>query len=70
MYDRRVLATTGEWVRAWKPAVPGIHEVFHARFVDHAYPPHTHDAWTVFIVDEAPSGMTSRPGIVAPRALG
>ncbi len=41
-----------EWVRAWKPAVPGIHEVLHARFVDHAYPPHTHDAWTVFIVDE------------------
>jgi AraC-like DNA-binding protein len=41
-----------EWVRAWKPDVPGIHEVFHARFVDHAYPPHTHDAWTLFIVDE------------------
>ncbi|HEX6130905.1 MAG TPA: AraC family transcriptional regulator [Actinomycetota bacterium] len=41
-----------EWVRAWSPAVPGIHEVFHARFVDHAYPPHTHDAWTVFLVDE------------------
>jgi AraC-like DNA-binding protein len=41
-----------EWVRAWKPAVPGIHEVFHARFVDHVYPPHTHDAWTLFIVDE------------------
>ena len=41
-----------EWVRAWKPAVPGIHEVFHARFIDHAYPPHTHDTWTVFIVDE------------------
>ena len=52
MYDPRVLAMPGEWVRAWKPAVPGIHEVFHARFVDHAYPPHTHDAWTVFIVDE------------------
>jgi AraC-like DNA-binding protein len=32
--------------------VPGIHEVFHARFVDHAYPAHTHDAWTVFTVDE------------------
>jgi len=32
--------------------VPGIHEVFHARFVDHAYPPHTHDTWTMFIVDE------------------
>ena len=41
-----------EWVRAWKPAVPGIHEVFHARFVDHVYPPHTHDTWTLFIVDE------------------
>ena len=52
MYDRRILATPREWVRAWKPDVPGIHEVFHARFVDHAYPPHTHDAWTLFIVDE------------------
>lgn len=52
MYDRRVLATPREWVRAWKPAVPGVHEVFHARFVDHAYPPHTHDDWTVFIVDQ------------------
>ena len=52
LYDLRVLAAPREWVRAWKPAVPGIHEVFHARFVDHAYPPHTHDAWTVFIVDE------------------
>ncbi|MFB3739721.1 MAG: AraC family transcriptional regulator [Candidatus Velamenicoccus archaeovorus] len=41
-----------EWVRAWKPAVPGIREVFHARFVEHAYPRHTHDAWTVFVVDE------------------
>ncbi len=52
LYDRRVLATPREWVRAWKPAVPGIHEVFHARFVDHVYPPHTHDTWTMFIVDE------------------
>ena len=52
LYDRLVLATDREWVRAWKPAVPGIHEVFHARFVDHAYPPHTHDTWTVFVVDE------------------
>ena len=41
-----------EWVRAWKPAVPGIHEVFHARFFDHVYPRHTHDTWTVFILDE------------------
>jgi AraC-like DNA-binding protein len=39
-------------VRAWKPAVPGIREVLHARFADHAYPPHTHDAWTLFVVDD------------------
>jgi AraC-like DNA-binding protein len=41
-----------QWVHAWKADVPGIHEVLHARFVDHAYPAHTHDAWTVFTVDE------------------
>ena len=52
LYDLRVLNTPREWVRAWKPALPGIHEVFHARFVEHTYPPHTHDAWTVFIVDQ------------------
>lgn len=39
-------------VRAWKPAVAGIREVLHARFSEHAYPPHTHDVWTLFIVDE------------------
>jgi AraC-like DNA-binding protein len=32
--------------------VAGVHEVFHARFVDYAYPPHVHDTWTVFIVDD------------------
>jgi AraC-like DNA-binding protein len=41
-----------EWVRAWRPVVAGVDEVFHARFVDYAYPPHVHDAWTVFIVDD------------------
>ncbi len=30
----------------------GVHEVFHAHFVDYAYPPHVHDAWTVFVVDD------------------
>jgi AraC-like DNA-binding protein len=39
-------------VRAWKPPIPGVREVLHARFDDHAYPPHTHDAWTLFIVDQ------------------
>ncbi|TDE00771.1 helix-turn-helix domain-containing protein [Jiangella asiatica] len=39
-------------VRAWRPDVPGLVEVFHARYVDHAYPAHTHDAWTLLIVDD------------------
>jgi AraC-like DNA-binding protein len=42
----------GVWIRAWKPLVPGIREVFHARFVAHAYPSHTHDTWTLFLVDD------------------
>lgn len=42
----------GEWVRAWKPSIPGVSEVFHARFVQHAYPKHTHENWTVFTVDD------------------
>ncbi|MET0799694.1 MAG: AraC family transcriptional regulator [Actinomycetota bacterium] len=52
LYVLLIVERPGQWVRAWKPEVPGIHEVFHARFVDHAYPAHTHDAWTVFTVDE------------------
>jgi AraC-like DNA-binding protein len=39
-------------VIAWRPAVPGVTEVLHARFTDHAYPPHTHDAWTLLFVDD------------------
>jgi AraC-like DNA-binding protein len=27
-------------------------EVFHARFPDHAYPSHTHQAWTLLLVDD------------------
>src|SRR6266545_2630896 len=38
------LRSQREWVRAWKPLVGGVHEVFHARFVDYAYPPHLHHA--------------------------
>ncbi|MET8231773.1 AraC family transcriptional regulator [Micromonospora sp. NPDC005298] len=38
-------------VSAWRPAVAGVAEVFHARFVDHAYPRHVHDVWTLLIVD-------------------
>jgi AraC-like DNA-binding protein len=39
-------------ITAWDPSVAGIREVFHARFASHAYPSHTHDAWTLLIVDD------------------
>ncbi|MFE9633068.1 AraC family ligand binding domain-containing protein [Streptomyces sp. NPDC006463] len=38
-------------VSAWQPPVPGIAEVFHARFTDHAYPAHVHDTWALMILD-------------------
>lgn len=38
-------------ITAWNPGVPGVVEVFHARFVEHRYPLHTHDSWTLLIVD-------------------
>lgn len=38
-------------MRAWRPDVPGIDEVFHARFVDHTYPSHTYSTWTLLVVD-------------------
>jgi AraC-like DNA-binding protein len=47
-----VLHVTGAELRAWAPAVPGITEVFHARFTDHAYPAHAHHTWTVLVVDQ------------------
>ncbi|MFE5032215.1 helix-turn-helix domain-containing protein [Streptomyces sp. NPDC056683] len=39
-------------VTAWRPGVPGVTEVFHARFTEYAYPMHVHDAWTLLIVDD------------------
>lgn len=39
-------------VDAWRPDVAGISEVLHARIVDYGYPAHTHDTWTVLIVDD------------------
>jgi AraC-like DNA-binding protein len=52
LYVLRVVAVgPQEHVEAWDPHVTGVREVFHARFVDYAYPRHTHDAWTVLVVD-------------------
>ncbi|MEV1067977.1 AraC family transcriptional regulator [Streptomyces sp. NPDC050263] len=39
-------------VSAWRPAVRGVAEVFHAHFTDYAYPMHVHEAWTLLIVDD------------------
>ncbi|MEM9041038.1 MAG: AraC family transcriptional regulator [Actinomycetota bacterium] len=39
-------------VRAWKPSTDGIAEVFHAHITDWGYPAHSHDTWTVLIVDD------------------
>lgn len=43
--------TPGERLRAFNPRLDGLTEVFHATFTDHVYPPHSHDTWTVLIVD-------------------
>ena len=47
-----VAATGMDVIRALRPPIDGIREVFHASVATHAYPPHVHDAWTVFIVDD------------------
>jgi AraC-like DNA-binding protein len=39
-------------VHAWRPALPGVVEVLHARFGAQGYPMHAHDAWTVLLVDD------------------
>jgi AraC-like DNA-binding protein len=39
-------------IRAWRPEVPGVAEVLHAHMTSHVYPMHTHEAWTLLIVDD------------------
>lgn len=40
-----------EQARAWRPEVPGVTEVLHAHFTEHAYPAHVHGTWTLLLVD-------------------
>ncbi|WP_147917001.1 AraC family transcriptional regulator [Ruania zhangjianzhongii] len=42
----------GDIVNAWHPDVPLVQEVLHATFRRHSYPTHTHDSWTVLLIDE------------------
>ena len=44
-------------VRAWRPRLAGVAEVLHAEWRDHAYPAHTHDTWTLLIVDDGLIGF-------------
>lgn len=39
-------------VEAWDPHIAGITEVLHARIVGFCYPMHSHDTWTVVIIDD------------------
>ena len=41
---------------SWRPAVAGVAEVLHAQWHDHAYPSHTHDTWTLLVVDDGVIG--------------
>ncbi len=50
MYDFCVAHDTR--VRAWRPEAPGVVEVFHAHMTSHIYPMHTHESWTLLIVDD------------------
>ena len=45
------MAGQEERVRAWRPSVPGVSEVLHAHFTEHAYPAHVHDQWTLLLLD-------------------
>ncbi|MEV0603834.1 AraC family transcriptional regulator [Streptomyces sp. NPDC050315] len=49
---RRPLPPVRPQVRAWRPPVAGIAEVYHAHLTGHAYPLHTHAAWTLLIIDD------------------
>ena len=45
-------AAANRILRAWKPPIAGVREMLQASFATHTYPAHTHDVWTVFIVDD------------------
>ncbi|MFJ6453447.1 AraC family ligand binding domain-containing protein [Paenarthrobacter sp. NPDC091669] len=46
------ISCMGNSVQAWHPAVPYVREVLHATFEDHSYPSHTHEDWTVLLIDK------------------
>jgi AraC-like DNA-binding protein len=63
------MGADADQVRAWRPGVDGISEVLHAQWREHAYPAHTHDTWTLLLVDEGLIGyeLDRRGHAAAPR---
>jgi AraC-like DNA-binding protein len=57
-------------VHAWRPRVAGIAEVLHAEWRDHSYPAHTHDTWTLLLVDDGLIGyeLDGRGHAAVPRS--
>src|SRR4051794_952974 len=51
-----------ERVGGWRPPVPGLSEVLHAHFTEHAYPAHVHAEWTVLLVDAGGGDYTLHGG--------
>jgi AraC-like DNA-binding protein len=60
-----------ERAHAWRPGIPGVGEVLHAHFVEHAYPAHTHEQWTLLLVDTGGVDyeLESRSHAAEPRSL-
>lgn len=60
----------GDRVRAWRPRIAGVAEVLHAQWRDHTYPAHTHDTWTLLLVDDGLIGyrLDGHGHDVGPRA--
>jgi hypothetical protein len=46
-----MLGAVTDRCRAWRPEVSGIVEVLHAEYLHHSYPMHSHDAWTILLLD-------------------
>lgn len=65
------MAAGHEFVRAWRPAIAGVGEVLHAHFTEHAYPAHTHEHWTLLLVDTGgvDYALDRRPREAAPGTL-
>ena len=70
MTDAGATAARPDRVVAFRPRLDGVEEVLHASWREHAYPAHTHDTWTVLLVDDGAVGyaLDGRAGAAPPRS--